>query len=96
MLKKLKEDRNFRHSFNLLSSLAFVPIQDVKTLFEKIIQEETFHPDLLEYATSYFKTTWIEGLDGTRAIYKLSDWNCFERYFLELQNSILCERSELL
>ena len=79
LLKKLKEDRNFRHSFNLLSALAFVPVGDVKMLFEKIIQEDSFHPDLLEYATAYFKPTWIEGLDGERALYKLKQWNCFER-----------------
>ena len=79
LLKKLKEDRDFRHSFNVLSALAFVPEEDVKMLFEKIIQEDSFHPDLMEYATQYFKPTWIEGLDGTRASYKLSDWNCFQR-----------------
>ena len=57
MLKKLKEDRQFRHSFNLLSALAFVPIEDVKHLFEMVIQEDSFSPDLMEYATQYFKPT---------------------------------------
>ena len=80
LLKKLKEDQDFRTSFNLLRALAFVPEQDVTMLFEKIIQEPSFHPDLLEYATDYFKPTWIESSDGKRALFKLEQWNCFERF----------------
>ena len=57
MLKSLKEDRSFRKSFDLLSALAFVPELDVAELFEKVIGEATFHPDLMEYATQYFKPT---------------------------------------
>ena len=82
LLSKLKEDRSFRKSFDCLSALAFVPENDVKMLFDKLIQQDFFHPDLKDYAKTYFLTTWIQGENGTRADYKLSDWNCFQRWEL--------------
>ena len=66
MLKKLKEDEEFLHSFNCFSALAFVDPQDVKTLFNLMIAEPRFHPDLKDYADQYVRPTWIEGPNGGR------------------------------
>ena len=79
MLKKLKEDREFRHCFNLLSALAFVKPEDVKTVFEAMIQEPSFHPDLKDFVMDYFKPTYIEGPNGTRPFIKIEKWNVFYR-----------------
>ena len=79
MLKQLKEDKKFRHSFNMFSALAFVNPDDVKTLFDLMIQEPSFHPDLKDYATQYVRPTWIEGAGGTRPTIKIKNWTCFYR-----------------
>ena len=79
MLKKLKEDEEFLHSFNCFSALAFVDPQDVKTLFNLMIAEPRFHPDLKDYADQYVRPTWIEGPNGTRPSIRIKHWTCFYR-----------------
>ena len=88
LIKKLKSDANFRHCFHLFVALSFVPIQDVKVLFDMMLQEESFHQDLIPYANQYYRGTWIESPEGGAGKYPLDCWNYFERFlytFLSLQ-----------
>ena len=76
LLKKLRDDSKFRHSFRCLCALAFAHHSDVYDLFyEIILNEDEFHPDLFEYALDYFLPTWIEG----RNAYPIKTWNIQKR-----------------
>ena len=81
LTKLFLSDASFKRSFNVLSSLAFVPPEDVLGLFDKVVADPSFHPALKNYAVNYFKNTYILQLDGTTPQYSIPLWNCFERYY---------------
>ena len=43
-----------------------------------MIRQDKIHPELRVFANDYFKPTWIEGPRGTRAMYEIAAWNCFD------------------
>ena len=79
MIRFLKKDKKFRHSFNLFAALAFVPVEDVKPLFDLMIAEQDFHQDLLPFANEYFRPIWVEDRNGGEGRYKKDAWNVHER-----------------
>ena len=81
LIKNLKKDKKFRHSFNLFSALAFVPVDDIKPLFDLMIAEDKFHEDLVPFADEYFRPTWVEDQNGDAGRYEKDIWNVNERLF---------------
>ena len=83
LIKKLKKCNNFRHYFNLLAALAFVPERDVKPLFNLLKNEEKFPEELKEYTDGYYKSNWIEDRNGEDARFKIIYWIVHDRYYFD-------------
>lgn len=60
-----------------LPVLSFVPISDVKSIFDQLV---TIFPDEDSYneILAYFHSTYIEGVAGRSPIFPISIWNHFE------------------
>lgn len=87
LIKELKKDKKFRHSFNCFAALAFVPVEDVKPLFDRMIAEPRFPEKLLNFANNYFRATWVEDQEGDDGRYKKETWNVHQR-LLFISNSV--------
>ena len=79
LIKKLKKDNAFRHSFNLFGALAYVPVDDVQPLFQAMLAEPKFHPELKPFANDYYQPTWIQNRNGGEGKYKKKIWNLNQR-----------------
>lgn len=77
-LKSVYEsDSNIKLILKSLPALAFVPIQDVKIVFDQLAE---IFPDGDEYSEilSYFKSTYIEGVAGRPPLFPIQIWNHFD------------------
>ena len=83
LIKELKKDNRVRHSFNCFAALAFLPVDDIKPLFDLMIAEKRFPKKLLDFANNYFRANWIEDENGDDGRYKMELWNVHLRYFLD-------------
>uniref|UniRef100_T1JFK1 non-specific serine/threonine protein kinase n=1 Tax=Strigamia maritima TaxID=126957 RepID=T1JFK1_STRMM len=71
---------DFSSKLRKLAALAFVPVDDVITIFEALMQSDFFlrEEELLRPLINYFEDTWI-GRNGARRNpkFSLSLWNCY-------------------
>ena len=81
---RYREDDDFAFNIRMLAALAFVPVAEVVSSFEMLLNEEFFvtNYDLLEGLIAYFEDTWIgrpRGAGERRAPrFSLSLWNVYD------------------
>ena len=82
-MAKYQDDYDFRFRVKKLSALAFIPVEDLITVYEALA--DTFEEDELELI-SYFEVTWIGGEVGQRqrrtpATFPAAMWNVVGRHY---------------
>ncbi|XP_076388846.1 uncharacterized protein LOC143264616 [Megachile rotundata] len=92
--RKYNTDTRFALNIRMLLALSFVPIDDVRSAFDQLVETKYYkdHEDELHGILDYFERTWIgvlsrSGKSRLKPYFALSLWNYYEAVINDLIRS---------
>jgi hypothetical protein len=88
---KYNSDATYKMKVKMMPALAFIPEDQVKNAFEKLINDQLYEDVELEII-NYYSDVWVLGVQVTRStrrppIYPPKLWNCYEAVKLGIQKT---------